>query len=58
MDRVLAINTKDMREAKGMQMLKANEITKSARRLFQVGHASPHLWQSDFTWSDKKAKVL
>ena len=47
-----------MREAKGMQMLKVNEITKSAKRAFRAGYALPHLWQSEVTWNGKKAKVL
>ena len=40
MDKVLAINTKGMREAKGMQMLKVKEITRSAKRPFRASHVS------------------
>ena len=35
MDRIRAISTKDTREAKGMQTLKANEITKSVDPSFE-----------------------
>ena len=55
MDRVRAINTKDMKEAKGMQMLKVNGTTKSVKRAFRAGYAPPNLWQSGF---HLKAKVL
>ena len=35
MDRIRAINIKDTREAKGMQTLKVNEITKSVDPSFE-----------------------
>ena len=35
MDRIRAISIKDTREAKGMQMLKVNEITKSVDPYFE-----------------------
>ena len=36
MDRARPINTKGMREAKGMQMLKVSEITKSVKPPFEL----------------------
>ena len=48
MDRIRAISTKDTREAKGMQMLKVNGITKLVNRTCQASRGSRYLWQSDF----------
>ncbi len=47
MHRIRVINIKGTREAKEMQMLKVNGITKSVDRAFRAGHSSPYLWQSD-----------
>ena len=58
MDRIRAINIKDTREAKGMQMQKVSEITKSVNRLFGAGHVSPCLWQTDFSGNEKRVKSL
>ena len=43
MHRIQAINTKDTREAKGTQMLKVNETTKSVNRPCRAGHISGNM---------------